>query len=50
MDVSTSPLQPTPSPQRGFIAMFEENAAQREQDAAVSWIEQDAIHTLNWER
>jgi long-chain acyl-CoA synthetase len=49
VDVSISPLPSTPSPPTGFVAMFEDNAALRGKDAAVSWVGQGGIHTLNWE-
>ena len=48
-DVSISPWPPTPSPHGGFVGMFEENAALRGQDAAVSWIAQGGVHTLHWQ-
>lgn len=48
VDVSIAPLQSAQSALGGFCAMLEGHASRRPKEPAVSWIEADEVHTLDW--
>ena len=47
-DESIIPLKVAHTALESFCAMFEDNAARRAKEPAVSWVVRDQLHTLDW--